>query len=68
MKDGQTQHRSKVRVRVNPNLRHRSPVPEKRPGRQPEEETDNSYNDGERRWKDRHDELTWYTGGGGKRG
>ena len=57
MKDGQTQHRSKVRVRVrvrvNPNLRHRSPVPEKRPGRQPEEETDNSYNDGERRWKDR---------------
>ena len=58
MKDGQTQHRSKVRVRVNPNLRHRSPVPEKRPGRQPEEETDNSYNDGERRRKDRQARRT----------
>ena len=66
MKDGQTQHRSKVRVRVNPNLRHRSLVPEKRPGRQSEEETNNSYNDDGR--TDRHDELTWYTGGGGKRG
>ena len=43
--------------RHNPNLCHRSPVPKKRPGRQPEE-TDNSYNDGERRWKDRQARRT----------
>ena len=33
-------------------------MPEKRPGRQPEEETDNSYNDGERRRKDRQARRT----------
>ena len=44
--------------RHNPNLCHRSPVPKKRPGRQPEEETDNSYNDGERRRKDRQARQT----------